>query len=428
MNTKYTSTTASLKTIVHDSHVIRTDKLFVKDKKADSTFTDIVEILNSKKFVDDRGENTGINDRWGTSVVTNENVVKIEHKWLSLNGVWSDENNSPVKLEYDKLYVGDEFHSYIQSDRVVEINNTPLQGETVSIETSLDNLKDGTNGFLGTTFLKTDFDLPSLEIGDGMFESATIVPSIFSKNLGKLKTGNRMFKSSKSFTDFQSNISNCFTAKSMFSGSTLKNFSGSLTYLYDGTAMFYNASLSSFNSSLSSLITGIGMFENTNLTRKSVEAIAYTLPSLTGQILIPHLVTDEDGSYVDYEAMETFANGVSFNYKLPSFDEDTSTFSSKITNLTINPENVGIITITWKNPSLISDNDKAVILHEYFELMRLKGWTIISNLVEQTPGKIYKRTFDEQNPINAELESYESVGTMIIGTKSDLWTETDAEA
>jgi hypothetical protein len=59
-----------------------------------------------------------------------------------------------------------------------------------------------------------------------------------------------------------------------------------------------------------------------------------------------------------------------------------------------NKEDIGEISITWKDPSIFTEEEKAIIIHEYFALMNAKGWTVITNLMEGEPDGIYVKTRD----------------------------------
>lgn len=425
MSSKYTSSTSALKAVTIDSHIIKTNKFYVKKNLSDTDYVDILKL--SKNYEDERGENVTENDLWGTSVTTDGEKVKIGHKYLSTEGKTYGDSESDLKLTFDKLYVNDEFNANIQTERIIELNNSPFIGKSLSVEGDLSKLKICKKGFENANFKSVEFDLPSLVIGEGSFKGATFPEQSFSRNLENLHYGVEMFKDTKGLNDFLCSIPYCYDAKQMFANSEIKNFRGSTNYLYDGTGMFYNSSLKTLSTRLQALITGIGMFENTELSLKAVETIAYTLPSLVDYSIITNKSVDENGEVVDveYEFVNAFENGVYFNYLVPSFKDGS--IGTRPFNLTILPESVGVITITWKDPSSISLDEAVIIEHEYFRLMELKGWTVVSNLVEKNPGKIYKRTFSTENPINNLVENYESVGTLIVGYKANLWTEEDVE-
>jgi predicted AAA+ superfamily ATPase len=176
--------------------------------------------------------------------------------------------------------------------------------------------------------------------------------------------------------------------------------------------MFSNTNLKNITSDFSSLVSGLGMFENTDLSKTAIENIAKSIPSLTKTTTITSTETDENGELID-ELVNIFENGVSFKYNYPTWDNQTNKISNLTSTLKIKPNEVGIITITWKNPGVVDPADALIIEREYFKLMNIKGWTVVTNLRENENGTRFTR----------EINGIVSTGTLVLGPKAAEWQE-----
>ena len=194
------------------------------------------------------------------------------------------------------------------------------------------------------------------------------------------------FSDTKNLKTFSASLDKLQIAGGTFDGSVIESFSSYVPYLHYGYCMFRNSNIKEVDASFTNLIRGLGMFENTNLSIESVRRIAETLP------IVNNFTYNEVGDKVF-----SFEEGVQISVSCP-FDEIESSESS---NLIINKEDIGEISISWKDPSIFTDEEKAIIIHEYFGLMNAKGWTVITNLMEGEPDGIYVKArqlnFDGEN-------------------------------
>ena len=419
MNANYTTRTAALKTVTHDSNIITTNKLFVNIKTDDgkvekTNIIDLIKSASTKIFLDDRGNTVTQNDLWGETVESDGTTIKIQNKWLSGNGYCDIHELDNVIASDNKIQDTDkEFSANVQFNKIVDGTNMFSGLSDLSIECNFDNLEIGDNMFINTKLSKDNFDLPSLKHASQMYCEATLPTNVFSKTLDNLISGEQMFERTKNLNYFYSNIPYCCTGYKMFSESGIYEFRGAVTYLYDGRYMFKDTNLKYATSDFSSLVSGVGMFENTSLSKIAVERIAKTIPSLKGETLVATNQTDEEGNSID-ELVGLYENGISFNYKFPTWDTENNKIINSSKKLEIHPDEIGIITITWKDPAAISDADALIIEREYFKLMNLKGWTIVTNLRDNENSTQFVRD------INGTL----SVGTLILGPKASQWTET----
>ena len=103
-------------------------------------------------------------------------------------------------------------------------------------------------------------------------------------------------------TAFSSDLSSLMYGVYMFYGANLESFSSDLSSLTNGYCMFYNCeNLTSFSSDLSSLTNGSDMFYGCKLDTPSVQHIADTINTVTGNPSIS-IGVDED----DHNLKETY--------------------------------------------------------------------------------------------------------------------------
>lgn len=378
MSKSYTQRTAALKAVTLDATIVDTKKLLIYPGKGDKNDRiSIIELISqsiadaAEEYFDERGENKTEYDIWGHYVESKDGKTTIHHEWLS-------GNNIPAEIKAQMTSVSNN-KAYNDNDELV-----------ANIE--INQLKDGTYTFQHSSISNFNGDLSNLEIGHGMFESTPL--TFIETPLGSLVDGSSMFADSQithfyndlnnmvdgtcMFTltpklqTFDSNANKIMNGESMFAGSSVKSFNASIPYLYNGRSMFENSNIQDINASFSNLLDGFEMFRNTNLSLDSLRVIAETLPAINA------FNYKEDGSkeYV-------WANGINIKYQSKEWDgtlKDTKNINKV---LSISPKTIGEITITWKDTSIFTKEEKAVAVREYFKLMNLKGWTVITNLCEE---------------------------------------------
>lgn len=383
MSKQYTTRTAALKATTIDSNIIDAKKLMIYPGAGSNKNErkNILELIkdNQINLYDARGIDTTTKDIWGRKIEKNGENSIIHCKWL--NATIDDETKSSIhKVHYNKAVdANNNLILNIECDRIKSVS-APLFSQSLSyFDGDLNNLEIGTLMFGNSSIkdIRTSFD--SLILGDSMFKNSLITH--FNANLPALSRATGMFKDTLKLNEFNGSLDTIFDASSMFEGSTLTSFSSHTPYLYKGTNMFANSNVSSVLTSFNNLLEGVGMFENTNLDIASVKLIAETLPKINS------FTYEEDGS-------KTFpwANGLTFKYLTPQWsntDDDTNLVES---TFTISSKNIGEIMITWKDTSVLSKEEKAIIIYEYFKLMTLKGWTVVTNLYED-------KTDEDGNPI-----------------------------
>lgn len=371
MSKLYTTKTAALKATTIDSNIIDAKKIFVYPGAGDKT--DRVNILDliedAKTIYDERGTNTTENDIWGRSVEINEDKTYIRYKWL--NAVIDDETKSNIAyVIYNKAFNADDsLVLNIECDRLKSAIGTFATPSLITFSGDLSNLENGSLMFANSSLNVCEWNLLSLADAQSMFEGSTI--SSFTGDLPSLLNAKAMFKYTGSLDSFSGNLDTLFDAESMFESSSITSFKTYAPYLYKGTNMFANSSIADITVSFSNLLTGVGMFENTNLSPDSVKIIAETLPQING------FTYAEDGTKT-----YPWANGVSFKYYTPIWSDEKEDTENSDNYLTVSADDIGEIMITWQDTSVLSKEEKAVIIYDYFKLMTLKGWTVVTNLYE----------------------------------------------
>lgn len=372
MSKAYTTKTAALRATTIDSNIIDANKIFVYPGDGDKTErTNILDLIkkSSKVLYDERGTNITQNDIWGRSIETIEDKTYVRHKWLNAT-INEDIKSSISQVFYNKAVDADNTLKFnIECDRIKSAVGSFATPSLLKFFGDLSNLEDGSSMFKNTSIKSSNWKLSSLEKAESMFDNSDI--ETFDSNLPSLYNAKSMFKNTGSMKTFSGSLDNIFDAESMFENSSITSFSSHVPYLYKGTNMFSNSSITNILASFSNLLDGTGMFENTNLTLDSVRMIAETLPQIN------EFTYDEDGTktYV-------WSNGLSFKYYLPQWSDEKGDTQSVPTQLEISSENIGEIMITWSDLSVLSKQEKAIIIYEYFKLMNLKGWTVVTNLYE----------------------------------------------
>lgn len=403
MSKVYTTKTAALKATIIDSNIIDAKKIFVYPGTGDRTerinILDLIE--DAKTIYDERGTNTTENDIWGRSVEINEDKTYIRYKWL--NAVIDDETKSNIAyVIYNKAFNADDsLVLNIECDRLKSAIGTFATPSLTTFSGDLSNLENGSLMFANSSLNVCEWNLLSLADAQSMFEGSTI--SSFTGDLPSLLNAKAMFKYTGFLNSFSGNLDTLFDAESMFESSSITSFKTHAPYLYKGTNMFANSSIADITVSFSNLLTGVGMFENTNLSPDSVRIIAETLPQING------FTYAEDGTKT-----YPWANGVSFKYYTPIWSDEKEDTENSDNYLTVSADDIGEIMITWQDTSVLSKEEKAVIIYDYFKLMTLKGWTVVTNLYEDL-------TDEDGNVISPSGTYYRAVAV----TTSDAATHID---
>lgn len=298
-------------------------------------------------------------------MVIDEKTITVYHKneWVFLD------ESSAVKdgtiIENDKVVLSSGVAN-IEPDKVVSsVGNTNLIiRSTFSPNTQFSNLK-----FLsGAETLTEDnsenifqFSLPSVEKITGTniksfgavwadFPKLVYAENVFSGDVTKVVLGD--FPALRYSSQMCANMTN------------LEMFKGAFPNMIICENMFSGCTkLERIVMKLNTLICGIGMFENTNLCVESVMNIARSLPDVSS------IKSETTDNFVLTIPTITFVDGE------PTYEETTKT---------ITKDDIGKITISWADLGLVSVDDRATILYEYFSLLEQKGWTVISNLTTET--------------------------------------------
>ena len=174
-----------------------------------------------------------------------------------------------------------------------------------SFSSDLSSLTSSNRMFSNCTNLESfTSDLSSLTNGIYMFQYCSGLES-FSSDLSSLTDGSGMFNHCKNLTSFSSDLSSLTNGYSMFQYCTnLESFSSDLSSLTNGSNMFLGCSnLKSFSSDLSSLTSCVNMFRNCKLDTASVQNIADTINTITGNPSITIGVENEDDKQNYFEQM-----------------------------------------------------------------------------------------------------------------------------
>lgn len=444
----------------------------ILDEKGNSS--DVVSNIDINSFIDSRGgtdiNNGGYqtdNDLWGRGVFKTEDgseKIKIGHDWTSISKILYTSETNPNS---DALYV---------TNNKVFVEDTENQSAKFFYSLEAEALKNGSEGFKEASKLEYfDGNLNNLEIGISMFENASALKTFgaqmpnlikadnmfkgcsslatFNCDLTSLKNANLMFKDCTELTKFTANMRTLHSATSMFEGAeNLVSFSASLPYLYNGVNMFKDTNLTNINTSFSSLLDGTGMFENTRLSYYAVEKIAKTLPLINQTTNVYTGTLDGDGNIPEADktdptkwetvcAWDNDNNYILYNIKLwaPAIND---TFYD-VEGLSIPRNTVGEITITWKEVKdeednflnyeyvdYLSENQIATIYYELFELMKLKGWTIITNMEDPDPMLPKERGADNR-PIPKYARVYaidkETADTAVNNGKNNIYCYTKSD-
>ena len=183
-------------------------------------------------------------------------------------------------------------------------------GNLKSFSSDLSSLTNGNSMFYTCTALNSfSSDLSSLTNGEKMFYNSKL--TTFSSdssgspvNLSSLTNGNSMFFNT-ALESFSSDLSSLTSGNGMFSSCyNLKSFNSNLSSLTDGRSMFsWCSNLTSFNSNLSKLTNGTYMFNSCKLDTPSVQNIADTINTVTGNPSITIGVETEDDKQIYFEQM-----------------------------------------------------------------------------------------------------------------------------
>jgi hypothetical protein len=378
-------------------------------------------------FYDTRGANKTSKDIWGTNVKTvtstDKTKVYVNHNWTSSTNLPDGWNNNIATVVYNKAFSSDgkvvcnvESNTIKNGDKMFE--NGPL---TYFVD-KMDNLESGVNMFANSKLDTFEASMSKLMDASNMFKGTKI--TAFNGNIPSLVIGDGMFENCEKLNSFKANTRNIHSAKRMFANTPIISFKASLPYMYDGTEMFADSMITNLNTSFVSLLDGTGMFENTRLSFYAVDKIAKTLP------LINNYVTNSEG-----ETIMQWEDGGWIEYNRKVWTDYIRDMIYTVERLNINPETIGEIMITWRDSGYLSENEKATIVYELFELMNLKGWTVISNLVpplEEEPTSIYARAFEVDSKEKAthtnkegkfiKLRTAPYVYYPVVGFKKRLWT------
>lgn len=320
-------------------------------------------------LVDNRGLETTENDLWGRKVVKTPEFTRIGHDWLSATVLPENWNDGIVKVYNNKAYNQDKSKFInIETEYIKDGSNLFKNSELTYFNGSLDNLVKGNEMFTNSPVTSFNIDLPKLEEGEKMFKG-TLLTDLVNMALPSLLYGNEMFANTSNLLALTTNTPMLFEGKNMFANSSIYSISSVFPYLYNGRDMFANSNISTINCLFPALIDGLGMFENTSLSLSSMYNLAHSIP------FINEVSYHEDGS--EYYVWE---QGGHFTYTTPRWNGSINDIEYIKRKVEINSEGAGTIVITWKDLSSLSETDKLVIYKEFFKLMNLKGWTILTNL------------------------------------------------
>lgn len=371
MGKNYTTKTAALKATIIDTRTLDAKNIFVQPRGTDNqTRENILDIIDKSKTIvyDTRGENVTENDLWGRWIENTEDGKAILHDDFILldNGLplsdelYSISNNKAFNEQGEFLY-------NIECDKIIRHSGNGVYRNLTSFEGNLDNLYGSVIFFFASQIKKFQNCLPNLLL------------DLLS------------FADTKNLKTFSSSLDKLQVANGTFDGSGIESFSAYVPYLHDGYCMFRNSNIKEVDASFTNLLKGLGMFENTNLSIDSVRRLAETLP------IVNNFTYNEEGDKVF-----SFEEGVQISIQSP-FE------GIEISDFIINKEDIGEITITWKDPSIFTEEEKAIIIHEYFGLMNAKGWTVITNLMEGEPDGIYVKARN----LNLESENLDSLMVLL---------------
>lgn len=320
-------------------------------------------------LVDNRGLETTENDLWGRKVVKTPEFTRIGHDWLSATVLPENWKEGIVKVYNNKAYNQDKSNFInIETEYIKDGSNLFKDSELTYFSGSLDNLVKGNEMFTNSPVVSFNIDLPKLEEGEKMFKGTSLT-DLVNMTLPSLLYGNEMFANTSNLLALTTNTPMLFEAKNMFANSSIYSISSVFPYLYNGRDMFANSNISTINCSFPALVDGLGMFENTSLSLSSMYNLAHSIP------FINEVSYHEDGS--EYYVWE---QGGHFTYTTPKWNSSINDIEYIKRKVEVNSEGAGTIVITWKDLSSLSETDKLVIYKEFFKLMNLKGWTILTNL------------------------------------------------
>lgn len=429
----YTKQTAALKAITIDACQIKSKQLVIK--KPDGSELDLGSIENLDTitiYQDNRFDNITDNDLVGHGVeVQNEDKVETV---IHYNDFVFDfrEADSPLNV-VELVLKGAGFTKTVEEDENVYnffayIDSDNLRGGNARwiIKTLVSNQPPSYNNLLvlggyqdqevieleGTNI---DINLPSLMLAGP--NSLANIRNEDHLNLNIVAPKLRYIQEAINNSNIvvaSGDLSAVLEAPKAFSASTIENgtlniFECSLYSLMDGFSTFQNQPLVDFTSALPLLMQGVNMFKNTKLSVQAVENIANTIPCV-----------DPTKVYKVY-----------FQYP-EVFDEFTWDYA--LGERLWKSANIGEITISWQDPSVIEEADRTRLVNELFYAMTLKGWTIDTNLsinldeqgiyakVDKVAQEFATHTDAEGNFVLLRTAKY------IYGPKSDKWTHYDNEA
>lgn len=340
-------------------------------------------------LVDNRGLDTTENDLWGRKVVKTTDFTRIGHDWLSATALPENWKEGVVKVINNKTYNSDKsVVTNIETDCIKDGTGLFKDSGLTYFNGSLDNLVKGNEMFTNSPVTSFNIDLPKLQEGEKMFKGTSLT-DLVNMALPSLLYGNEMFANTSNLLALTTSTPMLFEGKNMFTNSSIYSISSVFPYLYNGRDMFANSNISTINCTFPALIDGLGMFENTSLSLSSMYNLAHSIP------FINEVSYDDNGN--EYYVWE---QGGYFTFITPTWNNSTNDIKHINRKVEVKAEGAGIIVITWKDFSGLSDTDKLVIYREFFKLMNLKGWTILTNLYcnsleEQTaPEGIYVKTVE----------------------------------
>lgn len=329
------------------------------------------ENLPTYEFLDARGSNTTDNDMWGTtlSVTTDGTKITVTHNDNKLSFLSTSVIKNGTTVTNDKVTVGD-LTVNIQPQNVISsegcTNVVVLSLLNPNTEFSVLKVLKGQE-----TLSETNVDggvricLPDVEkIEDTKFKAFGYIETDFPK----LKVASSVFGGDLVTCIIGDYPQLVYTSSFSANATSLQEVKCNFPYLMVATDMFSGCtSLEYFVGDLSNLVTAKGMFANTNLEVDTVRYIWKSLP----------YIDDFHTDFVDYYVED------GEKYVIPVYFRDV--VEGEVVNSTYNMEiakaDVGKITISWADLEDLAAQDRAIILHELFPLIKDKGWTIETNLV-----------------------------------------------
>ena len=364
-------------------------------------------------LVDNRGLDTTENDLWGRNVTKTTEFTRVGHDLVSASTLPVEWKNTVASISDNKAYDADgEFVSFVETDMLADGTNM-FGSALTSFSGNLENLVIADGMFQGSGITAIDTELTKLSDATNMFKASGI--KSFNIEMPSAVKTISMFEDCANLTTCTANMSYVRTATNMFRNSTIDTFAGALPYLYVGTGMFKNSNLRTINTAFNSLITGVGMFENTSLSLESLKFISQSIPKINS------LTYDEneDEYYV-------FANGHSFYTSKHMWDGNSQSIKIDTEAFDISGNDIGEITITWKNRDLLNYRERLIAVREYFKWMQLKGWTVVSNINDsliQANGdssKVWGRLYEV--PENEATHTTTDGKKVVIATASNVYT------